>query len=183
MQGYESVKLQHVHHQVDWLNKIQSHQNQWYHTAFKVCKPFFHQKKKYVNHLCIRAERNTCRVRALVCFVTKKLVKFTKYASDELKSRYHTILKSSLASAIVIPITLLSMNNEAGRRNATATGAMYIRRFIEWSLSLEIFQFQVDYAPILILTQIQIMSFMYQQQTESIIFTLQKTAKFLEVPT
>lgn len=72
-----------------------------------------------------------------MCLVTKKLVKFTKYANAELKIRYHRILTSSLASASVMLTTFSSIRSAAGRRNATATGAMYIRRFIELSFSLE----------------------------------------------
>lgn len=68
--------------------------------------------------------------------MTKKLVKLTKYASAELKISNHKIVESSLASEIVIPTTSSSIIIEAGRRNATATGAMYIRRFIEFSFSL-----------------------------------------------
>lgn len=71
-----------------------------------------------------------------MCFVTKKLVKLTRYAKQELKRSNHKILESSLASEIVIPTTSSSIMIEAGRRNATATGAMYIRRFIELSFSL-----------------------------------------------
>ena len=78
----------------------------------------------------------TWSVNALVCFVTKKLVKLTKYANAELNISNHKILESSLASEIVIPMTSSSIMIEAGRRNATATGAMYIRRFIELSFSL-----------------------------------------------
>lgn len=71
-----------------------------------------------------------------MCFVTKKLVKLTKYANPELKISNHKIFESSLASAIVIPTTSSSIINATGSRNATDTGAMYIRRFIELSLSL-----------------------------------------------
>jgi len=60
----------------------------------------------------------------------------TKYANAELNKSNHKIVESSLASATVIPITSGSIMIEAGRRNATATGAMYMRRFIELSLSL-----------------------------------------------
>lgn len=79
---------------------------------------------------------DTWSVNALVWFVTKKLVKLTKYAREELKRSNHKIFESSLASAIVIPTTSSSIIIEAGRRNATATGAMYMRRFIELSFSL-----------------------------------------------
>ena len=80
---------------------------------------------------------HTWRVRALVCFVTKKLVKFTKYARAELNSRYQTIFISSLASASVIPTTFSSIKSVAGSKNTTAIGAMYKSRFIEFSFSLE----------------------------------------------
>jgi hypothetical protein len=72
-----------------------------------------------------------------VCFVTKKLVKFTKYASEELNSKYQMILTSSLARARVIPTTFSSMISVAGSKNTTAIGAMYRRRFIEFSFSLK----------------------------------------------
>lgn len=80
---------------------------------------------------------HTWRVKALVCFVTKKLVKFTKYAREELKSKYQIILISSLASVIVTPTTSFSIHSVTGSRNSTAIGAMYRRRFIELSFSLE----------------------------------------------
>jgi hypothetical protein len=38
---------------------------------------------------------------------------------------------SSLAREIVIPTTSLSIKKAAGTRTKTATGAMYIKRFIE----------------------------------------------------
>ena len=79
----------------------------------------------------------TWRVKALVCLVTTKLVRFTKYAKAELNSKYQIILISSLASAIVMPTTLSSIMIVAGRRRTTAIGAMYRRRFIELSFSLE----------------------------------------------
>lgn len=71
-----------------------------------------------------------------MCLVTKKLVKLTKYASEELNIRYHKNSTSCLASAIVIPTTSFSIISAAGRRNIAATGAMYMRRFIELSFSL-----------------------------------------------
>lgn len=80
---------------------------------------------------------HTCRVKALVCLVTKKLVKFTKYASEELKSRYQTILESCLARATVISKTLSSINSVAGSKKTTAIGAMYSSKFIEFSFSLK----------------------------------------------
>lgn len=67
---------------------------------------------------------HTWRVKALVLLVTKKLVKFTKYAKAELKSRYHTIFISFLARAIVIPTTFSSISSVAGSKNTTAIGAM-----------------------------------------------------------
>ena len=79
----------------------------------------------------------TWRVKALVCLVTKKLVKFTKYASDELKSKYQTILISFLARATVILTTFSSINRAAGNKKTTAIGAMYSSRFIELSFSLQ----------------------------------------------
>jgi hypothetical protein len=72
-----------------------------------------------------------------VCFVTKKLVRFTKYASAELNSKYQMILLSSLARATVIPTTFSSMTSVTGSKITTAIGAMYRRRFIEFSFSLE----------------------------------------------
>lgn len=81
--------------------------------------------------------RFTWRVRALVFFVTKKLVKLTKYAREELNSRYQMILISSLASANVIPTTFASIKSVAGSRSITAIGAMYRRRFIEFNFSLD----------------------------------------------
>lgn len=72
-----------------------------------------------------------------MCFVTKKLVRFTKYAKAELKSRYQMILMSSLARARVRPTTFSSINSVAGSRSRTAIGAMYRRRFIGFSFSLE----------------------------------------------
>jgi len=80
---------------------------------------------------------HTWRVKALVCLVTKKLVKFTKYASEELNSRYQTILESLLARSTVISNTLSSINSVAGSKKTIAIGAMYSRRFIEFSFSLE----------------------------------------------
>jgi hypothetical protein len=65
------------------------------------------------------------------------LVKFTKYASEELNSKYQMILTSSLARARVIPTTFSSMISVAGSKNTTAIGAMYRRRFIEFSFSLK----------------------------------------------
>lgn len=69
-------------------------------------------------------------------FVTRKLVRLTKYASDELKRRYQMILISSLASASVIPTTLSSIISVAGSKKTTAIGAIYKRRFMEFSFSL-----------------------------------------------
>ena len=91
-------------------------------------------KKKFGN---LQNQRCTWRVRALVCFVTKKLVRFTKYASAELNSKYQMILTSSLARASVIPTTFSSMISVNGSKITTAMGAMYRRRFIEFSFSLE----------------------------------------------
>lgn len=67
---------------------------------------------------------HTWSVKALVCLVTKKFVKFTKYARVELNNRYHISLKSSLASAIVMPTTFSSITNVAGSNKITAIGAM-----------------------------------------------------------
>lgn len=104
------------------------------HTANKNhLKLNFHRQQRKQN----KKGGNTCRVRALVCFVTKKLVRLTKYAKEELNSRYQTILISSLARARVIPTTSSSMMSVAGSRNTTAIGAMYMRRFIEFSFSLK----------------------------------------------
>ena len=72
-----------------------------------------------------------------MCLVTKKFVKLTQYAKAELKSRYQIILISSLARATVMPTTFSSIISVAGSKNTTATGAMYSRRFIEFSFSLE----------------------------------------------
>jgi hypothetical protein len=69
--------------------------------------------------------------------VTKKLVRFTKYASDELNNKYQMILTSSLARVRVMPTTFSSIISIAGSRKTTAIGAMYRRRFIEFSFSLE----------------------------------------------
>ena len=52
-----------------------------------------------------------------MCFVTKKLVRLTRYAKEELKMRYHKIFESSLASEIVIPTTSSSIMSDIGRRN------------------------------------------------------------------
>ena len=82
--------------------------------------------------------KRTCRVKALVCFVTRKLVKFTKYAKAELNRRYQITLKSSFASANVMPTTLSSIMSVVGSRKITAIGAIYRRRFIELSFSLNI---------------------------------------------
>lgn len=46
------------------------------------------------------------------------------------------ILISSIASARVIPITLSSKKSVAGSKNTTAIGAIYKRRFMEFSFSL-----------------------------------------------
>lgn len=81
-------------------------------------------------------ERHTCRVNALVCFVTKKLVKLTKHAKQELNSRYQIMLKSVLASSIVTAITSSSMKIVAGTKRITAIGAMYMSRFMELIFSL-----------------------------------------------
>ena len=79
----------------------------------------------------------TCRVNALVCFVTKKLVKLTKYAKQELNNSNQTIVKSFFASWIVMPTTLSSIKIVAGSKKITAIGAMYNNRFIELSFSLQ----------------------------------------------
>lgn len=79
----------------------------------------------------------TCRVSALVCFVTKKLVKLTKYAKQELNNSNQTIVKSFFASWIVMPTTLSSIKIVAGSKKITAIGAMYNNRFIELSFSLQ----------------------------------------------
>jgi hypothetical protein len=47
------------------------------------------------------------------------------------------ILTSSLARARVMPTTFSSIMSVAGSRKTTAIGAMYRRRFIEFSFSLE----------------------------------------------
>lgn len=73
----------------------------------------------------------------LVCLVTKKLVRLTKYTKEELKSRYHTIFTSCLASATVMTSTFGSIHNVIGNKSTTAIGAMYKRRFIKFSFSLE----------------------------------------------
>lgn len=65
-----------------------------------------------------------------MCLVTKKLVKLTKYASDELKSKYQTILISSLARATVISTTFSSINSVAGSKKTTAIGAKYIKELL-----------------------------------------------------
>jgi hypothetical protein len=79
---------------------------------------------------------HTCRVSALVCLVTKKLVRLTKYAKQELNNSSQTIVKSFLASSIVMPTTLSSIKIVAGSKKRTAIGAMYKSRFIELSFSL-----------------------------------------------
>lgn len=79
----------------------------------------------------------TCRVSALVCLVTKKLVKLTKYDKQELNSSNQTIVKSFFASSIVTPTTLSSIKIVAGSKKITAIGAMYNNRFIELSFSLQ----------------------------------------------
>lgn len=82
------------------------------------------------------SDGHTWRVKALVCLVTRKFVKLTRYAKAELKRRYQTMLTSFLAREIVIPTTLSSINNVAGSKITTATGAMYNKRFMEFSFSL-----------------------------------------------
>ena len=77
----------------------------------------------------------TCRVSALVCLVTKKLVKLTKYDKQELNKSNQTIVKSFFASSIVTPTTLSSIKIVAGSKKITAIGAMYNNRFIELSFS------------------------------------------------
>lgn len=79
---------------------------------------------------------HTWRVKALVYFVTKKLVKFTKYAKEELNRRYKINLESSLASASVTLITFFSIMIVAGSIKMTAIGAIYRRRFMEFNFSL-----------------------------------------------
>lgn len=91
----------------------------------------------YEMNISINKEsRHTWSVNALVCLVTKKLVRFTKYASEELNSRYQMIFLSSRARARVMPTTFSSMKSAAGSRKTTAIGAMYRRRFMEFSFSL-----------------------------------------------
>lgn len=72
-----------------------------------------------------------------MCLVTRKLVKLTKYAREELKKRYQISLTSFLARSIVIPTTFSSIIRVAGSKHVTAIGAMYSSKFMEFSLSLE----------------------------------------------
>lgn len=77
------------------------------------------------------------RVKAVVCLVTKKFVKFTKYANAELNKRYHTIFVSFLASAVVMPTTFSSIYSVAGSKKTTAGNRNppklgHYNQFLQW---------------------------------------------------
>jgi len=81
-------------------------------------------------------KRQTWSVRALVCLVTKKFVKFAAYAVIEFSKRRSHIDLWSLASVIVTSTTLGSMIRAAGNKTRIAIGDMYSSKFIEFNFSL-----------------------------------------------
>jgi len=75
-------------------------------------------------------------VRALVCLVTKKFVKFAAYAVVELSKRRSHIDLWSFASVSVTSTTFGSMIRAAGNKTRIAIGDMYNSKFIEFNFSL-----------------------------------------------
>lgn len=81
-----------------------------------------------------RSER-TCSVRALVCLVTMKFMRLTRYAMVMFPARNTKMSGDSAPFCSVTARTLPSMRREAGRSATLAMGAMYMRRFMELSFS------------------------------------------------
>ena len=105
-------------------------------------EPLAQPAKLCSSNLCMRmnlinSEKawRTCSANALVCFVTKKLVKLTGYYKQELNNSNQTIVKSFLTSSVVTPTTLSSIKRVAGSKRMRTIGAMYKSRFIELSFS------------------------------------------------
>ena len=71
----------------------------------------------------------TCRVRGLVYLVTRKLVRFTKYAVAELTTSRGIISQSFFAWLMAMPSALSSISSVAGTSSTTQMGAMYSSRF------------------------------------------------------
>lgn len=75
-------------------------------------------------------------MRALVCLVTKKLVKFAAYAVTEFSKRSIHMDLWSFASVNVTSTTVGSMISAAGNKTRTAIGDIYRSKFMEFNFSL-----------------------------------------------